>query len=57
VEEQALNMVDFVHSIADYPFSVFQDGKEHSFVSYIIKKAVGYLESLAEAYIIVDLDS
>lgn len=55
MEEQALNMIDFVHSIADYPFSIVQDGKSHDFVSYTIKKAVGYLESLAESYIIVDM--
>lgn len=48
-------MIDFVHSIADYPFSIVQDGKSHDFVSYTIKKAVGYLESLAESYIIVDM--
>lgn len=55
VEEQALNMIDFVHSIADFPFSIVQDGKSHEFVDYTIKKAVGYLESLAESYIIVDM--
>ena len=55
VEEQALKMIDFVHSIADFPFGIVDDGKHHEFVRYSIKKAVTYLESLAESYIIVDM--
>jgi len=57
VEEQALKMVDFVLSIADFPFTVVQDGKSHDFVDYTIKKAVSYLEALAESYIILDTQS
>lgn len=57
VEEQALKMVDFVLSIADFPFTVVQDGKSHDFVDYTIKKAVSYLETLAESYIILDTQS
>ena len=48
-------MVDFVHSIADFPFAIVDDGKSDDFVHYMIKKAVSYLESLAESYIIVDM--
>lgn len=55
VEEQALKMADFIHSIADFPFSICDDGKSHDFVHYMIKKAVRYLEGLAESYIIVDM--
>jgi hypothetical protein len=57
VEEQALKIVDFVLSIADFPFTVVQDGKSHDFVDYTIKKAVSYLEALAESYIILDTQS
>lgn len=47
-------MVDFVMSIADFPFAIVEDGKSHDFVDYTIKKAVTYLETLAESYIIID---
>ena len=49
VEEQALKMIDFVYSIADFPFIIVDDGKSNEFVNYTIRKAVNYLESLAES--------
>ena len=55
VEEQALKMIDFVYSIADFPFIIVDDGKSNEFVNYTIRKAVNYLESLAESYIVVDM--
>ncbi len=54
MEEQALKLIDFVRDIADYPFTILEDGKNHEYVTYIIGKAVNHLESLAEGYIIVD---
>lgn len=54
VEEQAMKMIDFVHTLADFPFALVDDGKSNDFVYYMVKKAVAYLEGLAESYIIVD---
>lgn len=48
-------MVDFIQGITDYPFTIVEDGKSHDFVTYTIKKAVNYLETLTESYIIIDL--
>jgi hypothetical protein len=32
VEDEAMKMVDFVHSLADFPFAMIEDGKHHDFV-------------------------
>lgn len=48
-------MIDFVHSIADFPYAIVDDGKSTDFVGLIIKKAVNFLENLAESYIVVDI--
>jgi hypothetical protein len=47
--------VDFIHSLADFPYALIIDDKEIASVSYITKKAVSYLEDLTQSFIIVDM--
>ena len=54
VEEWSLKIVDFVHSLADFPFVLIQDDKSIESVPYIIRKAVSYLEQLTECFIVVE---
>ena len=53
VEDEALKLMDFIHSLADYPFITDCTSNEEA-QNYDIKSAVGYLESLADSYMIVD---
>ena len=55
VEDWSLKIVDFVQSLADFPFVLIQDDKNIESVPYIIRKAVSYLEQLTECFIIVEM--
>jgi hypothetical protein len=44
-----------VLSLADFPFVLIQDDKNIEAVPYIIRKAVSYLQQLAECFIIVEM--
>ena len=55
VEDWSLKIVDFVQSLADFPFVLIQDDKNIESVPYIIRKAVSYLEQLSECFIIVEM--
>ena len=52
VEEEALKLIDFIHSTADYPF--ITDMSSDPNFSFPIKKAISYLENLADSYMLVD---
>jgi hypothetical protein len=55
VEEWALRIVDFIHSLSDFPNALINDAKEIAAIKYIIKKATCYLEDLTQSFIIIDL--
>ena len=46
VEEWALRIVDFIHSLSDFPYALIIDQKEIAATHYILKKAVSYMEDL-----------
>ena len=55
VEEWALRITDFIHSLTDFPYSLISDSKDIASVRYIIKKATSYLEDLTQSFIIMDM--
>jgi hypothetical protein len=55
VEEWALRITDFIHSLTDFPYSLISDTKDIASVRYIIKKATSYLEDLTQSFIIMDM--
>lgn len=52
VEDEALKLIDFILSTADYPF--ITDITIDPNFTFPIKKAISYLENLADSYMLVD---
>jgi hypothetical protein len=55
VEEWALRITDFIHSLTDFPYALISDSKDIASVRYIINKATCYLEDLTQSFIIMDM--